>query len=293
MKRFILTLLSILLCILLIRAELLWEVTGGDSTRPSYLFGTHHTVPDTFINSVAGFDKAFDSVDKVYGEIVMSELASAEGHQKLMAAGTAPADSTLTSLLTRAQVDSLDMFVRRYMGPGVSAASFDRLKPAMLQTVVTMIINRLAFPDFDPAHQLDGAIQAMAADEGKTVGALESIDDQCRALFGTPLTEQASELAALISDEDNQTALVHRLAATYLRGDLDGLLKLMLEDSTDMDDLSVRRLIYDRNHRWMGTITAALRDGGAMFVVGAGHLPGPEGLIELLRNEGYTVTPVK
>lgn len=290
MKRFIITLLSILLCLLVVHAELLWQVSGRGIERPSYLFGTHHVAPVDMLDSVAGFDKAFESVDAVCGEIVMSEMAKPAVQQQMMAAATAPADSTLSSLLTPEQTDSLNAFLQKYMGPQVAAAMFDRLKPAMLQTVVAMAMNQAIFPDFDPNQQLDGTIQRMAADDNKSVGGLETIDDQCEALFGAPVSEQAADLMRVVSADDRQMQLARSLADRYLAGDLDGLFALMLDE---MDDATARRMIYDRNDRWVKTITSRLASQPTLYAVGAGHLVGEHGLIEQLRRAGYTVTPVK
>ncbi|MDO4319134.1 MAG: TraB/GumN family protein [Bacteroidales bacterium] len=290
MKRFIITLLSILLCLLVVRAELLWQVSGKGIERPSYLFGTHHVAPVDMLDSIAGFEKAFGSVDAVYGELVMSEMQTPAGQQQLMAAATAPADSTLSSLLTPEQTDSLNAFLQKYMGPQISAAMFDRLKPAMLQTVVAMAMNQVIFPDFDPNQQLDGTIQRLAVDEGKTVGALETMADQCEALFGAPISDQIADLMQVVAADNEQMQMARALADRYMAGDLDGLFAMMLDE---MDDATARRLIYDRNDRWIETLKARLSAEPTMYVVGAGHLVGEHGLIGRLRSEGYTVTPVK
>jgi len=289
MKRFVITLLSILLCILLIRAELLWQVSAPGIARPTYLFGTHHVAPVDMLDSIAGFDEALAGVDAVYGELVMTDLTSPDGQRRLLAAATAPADSTLSRVLTSDRVDSLNVVLAHYFGPQTTAAMFARLKPAMLQTMIAMAMSQEVFPDFDPNMQLDGYIQRMAADESKTVGALETIDDQCDALFGNPVADQAADLMMVVRDIDRQKEMSQRLADIYLAGDLDALFGIMLRE---MDDATATRLIYSRNYRWVDTIAARIAHHPTMYVVGAGHLAGHRGLIQQLRDRGFNVTPV-
>lgn len=290
MKRLVLAILSILLCILMLRADLLWRVEGPGIKSPSYIFGTHHVAPVALLDSVDGFDEALASVDAVYGELDMARMMTPAAQQQMMGAAMAPQDSLLTMVLTPAQVDSLDVILKKYLGPMVSAQAFAAMKPAMVQTVLTMTMNQKFFPGFNAAEQLDAMIQQRARQAGKTVGGLETLDDQCVALFGAPITRQAKDLMEVVDDDDKASESAHRLADAYLSGDLDAMFAMINEE---MDDETALRMIYNRNDNWVGIIAGRMASTPTMYVVGAGHLPGQRGLIEQLRAKGFTVTPVK
>lgn len=290
MKRLVLAFLAVLLCILMLRADILWRVEGPGIKSPSYIFGTHHIAPVALLNSINGFDDALASVDAVYGELDMAQMMAPATRQQLMAAAMAPQDSLLTAVLTPAQVDSLDIILKEYLGPMMSVQAFAAMKPAMVQTVLTMAMNQKFFPDFNPAEQLDGTIQQRASEAGKTVGALETLDDQIVALFGAPITKQAKELMEVVADDDKASESAHRLADAYIKGDLDAMWALVNEE---MDEETALRMIYNRNDNWVGIIAGRLESAPTMYVVGAGHLPGERGLIAQLRAKGFTVTPVK
>lgn len=290
MKRLVLAILSILLCILMLRADLLWRVEGPGIKSPSYIFGTHHVAPVALLDSVDGFDEALASVDAVYGELDMARMMTPAAQQQMMGAAMAPQDSLLTMVLTPAQVDSLDIILKKYLGPMVSAQAFAAMKPAMVQTVLTMTMNQKFFPGFNAAEQLDAMIQQRARQGGKTVGGLETLDDQCVALFGAPITRQAKDLMEVVADDDKASESAHRLADAYLSGDLDAMFAMINEE---MDDETALRMIYNRNDNWVGIIAGRMTSTPTMYVVGAGHLPGQRGLIEQLRAKGLTVTPVK
>lgn len=290
MKRLVLAILSILLCILMLRANLLWRVEGPDIKSPSYIFGTHHVAPVALLDSIDGFDEALASVDAVYGELDMARMMTPAAQQQMMGAAMAPQDSLLTMVLTPAQVDSLDVILKKYLGPMVSAQAFAAMKPAMVQTVLTMTMNQKFFPGFNAAEQLDAMIQQRARQAGKTVGGLETLDDQCVALFGAPITRQAKDLMEVVADDDKASESAHRLADAYLSGDLDAMFAMI---NGEMDDETALRMIYNRNDNWVGIIAGRMASTPTMYVVGAGHLPGQRGLIEQLRAKGFTVNPVK
>ncbi len=290
MKRLALVILSILLCILMLRADLLWRVEGRGVTTPSYIFGTHHVAPVAMLDTLKGFDEALSSVDAVYGELDMSQMMTPAAQQQLMAAAMAPKDSLLTMVLSPAQVDSLDVIIKKYLGQAVSAEAFAPMKPAMVQTAITMAMNQKFFPEFNAAEQLDAMIQAHAREAGKTVGGLETLADQCVALFGAPIMLQAKDLMEVVADDAKASESAHRLAAAYLSGDLDALFAIINEE---MDEETALRMIYNRNDNWVGIIADRLASTPTMYVVGAGHLPGDRGLIDQLRANGFTVTPVK
>lgn len=290
MKRLVLAILSILLCILMLRADLLWRVEGPGIKSPSYIFGTHHVAPVALLDSIDGFDEALASVDAVYGELDMARMMTPAAQQQMMGAAMAPQDSLLTMVLTPAQVDSLDIILKKYLGPMVSAQAFAAMKPAMVQTVLTMTMNQKFFPGFNAAEQLDAMIQQRARQAGKTVGGLETLDDQCVALFGAPITRQAKDLMEVVADDDKASESAHWLADAYLSGDLDAMFAMINEE---MDDETALRMIYNRNDNWVGIIAGRMTSTPTMYVVGAGHLPGQRGLIEQLRAKGLTVTPVK
>ena len=172
----------------------------------------------------------------------------------------------------------------------VSAQAFAAMKPAMVQTVLTMTMNQKFFPGFNAAEQLDAMIQQRARQAGKTVGGLETLDDQCVALFGAPITRQAKDLMEVVADDDKASESAHRLADAYLSGDLDAMFAMINEE---MDDETALRMIYNRNDNWVGIIAGRMASTPTMYVVGAGHLPGQRGLIEQLRAKGFTVNPVK
>lgn len=293
MKKILLSIIVSAVSTLACNAQLLWEISGNGLSKPSYLFGTHHIAPVSVLDSVAGFNKALASADKVYGEMVMSTAQSPQSQQVMLSYAAAPQDSTLTTVLSSAQIDSLDKVLKKYMGPMASAAQFAPLKPAMVNTVLALVQSQAAFPNFNPAQQLDGEIQKRGAEAGKEIGAFETIEDQCKAMFGTSIMTQANELMDMVRNDDKASGTAIRLAKAYLSGDLNSMLAIMEDPELGGDGEWSDRMLNKRNANWVRIMAGLLPTASVLIAVGAGHLPGDKGLINLLRKEGYTVKPVE
>lgn len=293
MKKTIFSLLLLIVTAVSVNAQLLWKISGNGLEKPSYLFGTHHIAPVSVIDSVPGMNDAIANSDKIYGEMIMSEATSPQSQQVMMGYAMAPQDSLLTSVLAPAQLDSLNTMLKRYMGPMGSANQFAQLKPAMLSTLLALMQSQTIFPNFNPQQQLDGEIQKRGAALGKEIGGFETIQDQCNALFGSSILEQAESLMDMVRHDDQSAEMAKKLAQAYLSGDLNAMLALMEDPANGASEEWTERMINRRNANWMRIMAGLLPTASVFIAVGAGHLPGDAGLISLLRKNGYSVDPVK
>lgn len=293
MKKTFFSLLLLIVTAVSVNAQLLWKISGNGLEKPSYLFGTHHIAPVSVIDSVPGMNDAIANSDKIYGEMIMSEATSPQSQQVMMGYAMAPQDSLLTSVLAPAQIDSLNTMLKRYMGPMGSANQFAQLKPAMLSTLLALMQSQTIFPNFNPQQQLDGEIQKRGAALGKEIGGFETIQDQCNALFGSSIIEQAENLMDMVRHDDQAAGMAKKLAQAYLSGDLNAMLALMEDPANGASEEWTERMINRRNANWMRVMAGLLPTASVLIAVGAGHLPGDEGLISLLRKNGYSVDPVK
>lgn len=292
MKKLLFTIISVLLLgYSSAEAQLLWKISGNGLEKPSYIFGAHHMAPVSVLDSVPGFKEALASVDKVYGEMVMSDAMSPESQQMMMMAAIAPQDSTLTAVLSPAAIDSLNNILAKYLGPQMTAAALNPMKPAMVSTLLAAAQTQSAFPQYNAAQQLDGEIQSRAAAIGKEVGGLETMADQCQALFGGSILAQANDLMQAVRNDEIAIDVVKQLANAYLAGDLQAMLDIMENPATGFNDEQADRMLNRRNADWMRVLAGMLPAMSILIAVGAGHLPGDKGLISLLRREGYTVEP--
>lgn len=291
MKRIASLLIGAAISALAANAQLLWKVEGNGLAAPSYIFGTHHVAPADMVSRVEGLTDALDAVAAVYGEVNMVDLNPMEMQQMIMPHIMAPSDSTLSVLFAPQQLDSIQTIFQAYAGQPVDLAQMNMVKPVMLSTQLAVMQSMKAFPDFNPQAQLDATIQNMAKAAGKEVDGLETFEYQLGILYDTPLSEQAQDLMEVIRHDDEAVEKATTLANAYQNADLDAI-SATLYDDPEMTRAKLEKLLLIRNRDWASRLPAIMNDKSVLVVVGCGHLPGDEGLISLLRNAGFTITPV-
>lgn len=288
MKR-ILTILALSLLCLTSNAQLLWKISGNGIKKPSYILGSHHGCPSSYCDSIPGLMKAFDKVDNVIGEINLLEFAqmTPERMQKMQAMMMMPADTSLLSLFNEEETAKVNAWLNKEMG-----ASLENLSMMKPMTIIVTVQNKMLMemmPELATMTQIDKYMQTLGKYEGKAVGELETADYQLTLLYGYSLEEQADALLEII-DKGNSRELLIELTETYKSQDLDKLWELFKESMTNYEyDATIKV----RNLNWEKQMKELLPKQTTIFVVGAGHLPGEYGMINLLREAGYKVTPVK
>ena len=293
MKRFI-TLLLVVAATLGAQAQLLWKVSGNGLDKPSYLFGTYHLASLGIKDSIAALPQVQQDVQQVYGEVIMADMMKPETLMKMQQQMMLPADTTLKSLFTPEEFETISQAVKEYMQ--VDIALLDRMKPAALSQQLTVLFYLKHTPGYNPQEQLDASFQQDATKAGKKVGGLETVQSQMDILFNKPLRRQAEDLYCFLSNPAKAERQAKELIAAYAAQNLDTVLRLLEEkEGTKCDPTpeEMAQLLYDRNHNWVGQMPDIMQTASTLFVIGAGHLPGEQGLIKLLQGKGYTVEPLK
>lgn len=295
MKKIFFALIAMISVAAGVNAKMLYRVSGNGAKGDSYIFGTHHIAPVTMLDSVSGLREALDEVTTVCGELDMSQLQTPEAQGVMMQYGMAPQDSLLTMVLTPEQTDSVNSVFAKYTnGQLVNAVEqMSILKPAMVGLQLAAMESMVAFPGFDASQQLDTTIQDIAREKGKNVVALETVDQQMGLILGGPVSEQAAELMESVADDMSGKAIevAQKMADAYVAQDVDQIGVIMIEETEDEE--ARNRIIYLRNANWAGQLPAIFAENPTFVAVGAAHLPGEKGLLQLLRAQGYTVEPVE
>lgn len=278
-----------------VNAQLLWKISGNGLEKPSYIFGTHHLAPLSIKDSIADLPQAIDGTTQVYGEVIMADMMSPQFMQLMQQQMMIAGDTTLQSLFTPEQLELVSKVVKENMMADLSM--LDKLKPAVITQQLTLLFCMKHFGGINPQEQLDTYFQQQATQSGKKVGGLETPESQLDVLFNTQtLQRQANLLFCLVQGIDKAMSQAKRLNEAYLSQNLDDVLKLMEErEGNSCDPLpgEMESLLDDRNKAWIEKMPAIMKDAPTFFVVGAGHLPGANGVLNLLKQQGYTVEPMK
>lgn len=283
---------KLLFCLLLAlpalgNAQLLWEISGNHLKQKSYLFGSHHLVPISFLDSIKGIYPAFNSCENVVGEIILDDPAVIK---KLQQAAVITTGKTAKDWLTDEQYAVADSILKSTIGMGLQELRF--FKPAMIENIYVLALYDRYFQR-DEDFQIDSYFQKIGKKEGKRLFSLETVEEQIQLLLESKsLEEQAQSLYETLTSSAELLTQIEALNDKYLAQDLDGLLELNNNDTTQTEEERFA-LIDKRNIRWAEILPKQLALGNNFIIVGAMHLPGENGLIHLLQKQGYKVKPVK
>ena len=291
MKKIILSLATLIIA-LSGNAQIFYKVSGNGAKDDSYVMGTHHLAPISIIDSIKGFNAAINSVDAVYGEIELSEMNSPASQQKMMMAAMAPTDSTLSKVFTKEQFDSIDNVLKKYSGGQATLNMLEPMKPMLVGQQLTILMNLQVIPNFNPMQLLDSHVQTLGAQAGKGTFGLENIDFQINVLFGDPISKQAEDLLETIRKEEKMKSFSLDLYNAYMIQDIEKVRQLMIDPNLGLEPEDEAKMLTNRNVNWVNQLKTILPQKSVFVCVGAGHLPGENGVLNLLRQAGYTITPV-
>lgn len=258
---------------------LLWKVEGPN-IQPSYVYGTFHILPEDDFLLTDKVKTAFKSCDQLAMELDMDDPNLQTEMFKYIAMKDG---NTLDKFLSPEELDTLNAWVQSATGMGIE--NMLTWKPFM---VSTMIINRFIK---GKTASFELVFTQMAMEAKKEIFGLESIQDQLSIFDKISYQEQADDLREMMKNEDAFKDLNEEMITLYQSEDIAGIYQIMesyLDGESEME-----LMLLERNRNWIPRIAELAKDKSTFIGVGAGHLGGEEGLVNLLKQAGYTLTPVK
>lgn len=297
MKKMFLTLLLTVMATAGMNAQLLYKISGKGLRKPSYIIGTYHLAPVSFVDSIPGLRGALAESEQVYGEIETADMTSPENIAKMQQAMMLPEGKTLTELLTPEQMQKLNATMKELLGVDMSnpmvAQQMNKMLPQALVTQLTVIMYLKKHSGFNPTQSFDDYFQQQAVAQGKPVGGFETMDFQLQALFGSISIERQIELLmCFLNNREWEESQVDNIVEAFFAQDLNRIEAAMDEkqdNSCDATDEENELLIYGRNATWLKKMPEIMQQKSTFFAVGAAHLVGERGVLAGLRNAGYLV----
>ena len=260
---------------------LLWEISGNGLQQPSYLFGTIHMIckEDFLISEIV--KQKFNSSKRVYLELDMDDP---QLQVTLMQQMQLPSKETLKNKLGESNFKKLDSFLQKEMS--MNLVMFDKFKPMM---VMGLLAQRLLPCASMESYEMN--FVKMASEQKKELLGLEKVEDQLGVFDAIPDSLEIRSIMNMVNDFDAQKKEFTRMSAIYKSQDLEALYQLMVESPEMMG--SQELLLDRRNRNWIPVMESAMKNTSTFFAVGAGHLGGSQGVLELLRKQGYMVKGIK
>lgn len=261
--------------------SLLWRINGNGMSKSSYLFGTIHIICSDDYVWTNKMDESLKKADKVCFEMDMDDP------HLMMQIASAMVDHSgkmLKDYFTAQEFEQLSQYLRDSMNTDIHY--LQQMKPAVL-------LSMFASKSLDCANQASYETKIMeeAQKEKKEIIGLEQASEQIALLDGMPVDSVVKEVMSTINNPSDDKKEYANLVATYKQQDLPKLYELIQQSKELGDDMG--DFLDVRNKKWISRMKANMNNQSVFFAVGAGHLWGENGVIQLLRKAGYQVEAVQ
>jgi uncharacterized protein YbaP (TraB family) len=261
---------------------LLWEVSGNGLSAPSYLFGTFHLLCSNDIHFSNSLKLALKNVAEVYLELDLDDPSVMQSGLMLMNMNNG---KKIKDLYTPEEYKKLEDFFKDSLQ--IPLTLFQYIKPAFLESML--------YPKMMPCKTISGVdeeLMKLAKEDKKEIRGLETMAFQASVFDSIPYEEQAKELLKTIDSMDTYKHLFDTMIMVYKSQHLKEIDELFSKSESGMEDHK-DILLNNRNANWVKQLKDIMKKERVFVAVGAGHLVGEQGLIALLRKEGYAVRPLE
>ncbi len=260
----------------------MWKASKGESAI--YLVGSIHALSQDFYPLAAALEEGFKDSDLLVEEVDLAQMMDPAAQMQIMSRGLLKSDQSLDKILSPSTMALVNK-AGSDLGPAMEVLK--KFKPWMLAIALQGL--ELQKAGFDPQLGLDKHFYDEAQTTGKSVQGLETVDYQLSRFDEMTNEQQDHMLADTIKELETEIKSISTLAGAWRTGDAPQVERIVLQDLKS-DSQMYQRLLVDRNRNWMPQIEALFaRPGHSFVVVGAAHLMGPDGLLQMLKAKGYTI----
>lgn len=264
-----------------LKNSVLWEISGKNLSKPSYVFGTMHILCDATLKPKV--IRALDATEQLYLEVKMDDMESMNA--EMLKSINMKDNGKISEMCTPEQYKLIDdFFVAQY---GFSISFMNTYKP--------FILSSMMYPKMMSCEMqsIEGKLIEVTKQQQETVSGLEDIKKQMEIFDIIPYQSQVDDLIkSIVEFNKGQHTELNDMMALYNQEKIEELFKYTQDSNKsvlkDYNDI----MVNDRNKNWIPVIEKAATEKPTFFGVGAAHLPGKEGVLNLLKKAGYTVKPI-
>jgi uncharacterized protein YbaP (TraB family) len=261
--------------------SLLWRISSKEMKQPSFLFGTIHLICPA---DYTWTDKMQQSLKQAEAICLEMDMDAPGIYQQIALGMVDTSGKTLKDYFTEEEYKLMARYMADSMGMDI--AVFAKMKPAALQT---MLVGQ-SFDCENPVSYENNIMQEAQHDKKEILG-LEMVAEQLDLFDNLPADSVVKELLELVQGKDESKEDYSQLVAAYKNQDLPALHELIQKSGAK--DFDLGGFLDTRNEKWVPRMVEKMDQRAIFFAVGAGHLWGENGLISLLRKQGYVVEPIK
>lgn len=279
MKKRLIQLFLFALTVFSSQAQLLYKIEGNNLQKPSYIYGTIHIMPKKDFVISDSIQSALKSCRELAMEVDLN--MDLKTQLEILELTMLPDGKTIADITTKENaerirnfcLDSLNWKETKYI-------KTSRFQPFFFSSLITQEL-------IGKSKSFETEFKKLAKKNKMSVSGLETIQFQVKLLSEVSNEEQIKMLLLGLTTDNSA---FNKLLENYLNKDINKLVTLM---NTDLSPEFYSDLIVKRNQKWIPIITELIQKNPTFIAVGAAHLPGNDGVLNLLKEAGYTITPIE
>ena len=255
--------------------SLLWKISGNGLEQPSYLFGTIHMICKSDYFMPSQVEKALKESKAFYGEINFADIQEMKKMQEMI-----KSETNLSQRISSDQYQIAEKLLKSNLN--INIEDFENMSDLGILSTITY----KSFPCKD-IKMYEIELLQMAA--GKKTGGLETVSEQAEIMTSMAGIDTIIQMLEDLNDKSKNSTV--KMIEVYKKQDIQEMITIMNETSY-MDAGKYDLLLSNRNQRWSEKMPAIMKNQSTFFAVGAGHLAGETGVLNLLKLQGYIIEPV-
>ncbi|NQY06405.1 MAG: TraB/GumN family protein [Flavobacteriaceae bacterium] len=260
--------------------SLLWKIEGND-IQPSYIFGTIHLIPEDKFFTTDATKTAFDKTEQLVLEL---DMDNPNMQMELLKHSMLEDGKNLKNMLSQEDYTKIDTALKE--GSGYSLDLFASMKPLILNSLLLTSMTEGKTVSYEEYFM------KLAKEKEVEVLGMETVLEQVSVFDRVPYEDQLSDIISLIDEKEKNQNMYNEMVDLFLTQDIEKLYTYTKEQSKESKAIDDQELLVNRNKNWIPKIGEFAKDKPTFFAVGAAHLGGQNGVLNLLRASGYQVTPI-
>lgn len=279
---------AVFVCVLLLSVSQakadtsVWSVRSGDNVI--YLGGTVHLLRPGDYPLPSEFEEAYQASSELYFETDIGAMSDLSVQAQMLQQLTYGDDRALSTVLSEEAYTALSAYTAT---AGLPIAMLDKFKPGLLiSTLQILVFQSMGFTP----QGVDAFFHTRALGDGKAEGQLETVQEQIGFIAAMGEGNESEFILLSLKDLAETGDVMEDMIGAWRSGDAEGLSELFVEDMKVEAPELYDTLLLQRNLKWIPQIDNMLQDADTEFVlVGAAHLVGENGLLDLLSQKGYEI----
>ena len=259
-----------------------WSVRSGDNVI--YLGGTVHLLRPGDYPLPDEFEEVYQASSELYFETDIAAMSDLSVQAQMLQQLTYSDDRSLRTVLSDEAYTALSAYTQT---AGLPIVMLEKFKPGLLiSTLQILVFQSMGFTP----QGVDAFFHTRAVGDGKAEGQLETVQEQIGFIAAMGEGNDSEFILLSLKDLTETGNVIDGMIGAWRSGDAQGLSELFVEDMKVEAPALYDTLLLERNLKWIPQINRMLQDADTEFVlVGAAHIVGENGLLDLLSQEGYEI----